>query len=403
MSLPIDAVLDALRSALQQNAQVILKAPPGAGKSTQLPLSLVTHPCFDGRIILLEPRRLAARNIAYYLAAQLGESVGERIGFRVRGESKVSAQTRLEIVTEGVLTRMLQRDPELSGVSLVIFDEYHERSLHADTALAFCLESQMALRDDLHLLVMSATLDQQALQDLLPDAAYIESQGRCFAVDIHYRPLSAQQYLDEALERAVLFASQNYQGSILVFLPGTGEIKRLQQRLEASLDRQIAICPLYGQLDAKAQQAAIAPAPSNQRKVVLATNIAETSLTIEGIEVVIDSGLERRAHWDAKSGISQLKTVSIAQSSAEQRAGRAGRLMPGHCIRLYSESHLQQQAKVPMPEILRSDLSQLALELAQWGCSDASELSWLTQPPAAHLSQAQKQLQQLGALTHTCS
>ncbi|OEF24618.1 ATP-dependent helicase HrpB [Vibrio rumoiensis 1S-45] len=400
-----------LLSAIDSHQQVILKAAPGAGKSTYLPLQILQsltalHPMKNGqsgqgKIIMMEPRRLAARNIAYYLAKQLGEQVGETVGFRIRGESKVSAQTRLEIVTEGVMTRMIQSDPELTGVDLVIFDEFHERSIHADTALAFCLEIQQALRDDLTLLVMSATLDQEALCGLLPQAHYVESQGRGFPIEYHYTPLQANQYIVSRLAQVIPQWMQDEDGSMLVFLPGVGDIKQLHRRLTEEstvLSHNVDVCPLYGQLDNKAQQMAIAPAQPGRRKIVLATNIAETSLTIEGIRMVVDSGLERTAIFDPKTGITRLQQGMIAQSSAEQRAGRAGRLEAGLCIRMYSEEHLKRQPLVPQAEILRSDLTSLQMELLQWGAQQADELSWLDLPPAPHLQQAKQLLTELGLL-----
>ncbi|MGF1692871.1 ATP-dependent helicase HrpB [Photobacterium kagoshimensis] len=395
--LPIDAVIPDLLRQLTTHSQLILKAPPGAGKSTRLPLMLLKEAAVDGKIVMLEPRRLAARNIASFLAGQLGEKVGQTIGLRVRGETNVSAATRLEIVTEGVMTRMLQHDPELNGISLLIFDEFHERSIHADTALALALEVQEALRDDLQLLVMSATLDEQALTTLLPQASYTESLGRCFPVEYRYQAIADDRDWLGGVEREVSRLLQQETGSMLVFLPGAGEIKRLAERLTSSVTADTIICPLFGQLNPKQQQQAIQPALKGQRKVVLATNIAETSLTIEGVRLVVDAGLERIAHWDPKTGISRLEKVRIAQSSAEQRAGRAGRLEPGVCLRLYSEEALYRQPATPQPEILRADLTALAMELAQWGCQDATDLHWLDIPPAINLRQSQLLLQQLGA------
>lgn len=392
--LPIERVITSLIEGLRHHSQIILKASTGAGKSTYLPLMLLKENVIEGKIIMLEPRRLAARNIANYLASQLGESVGEQVGFRVRGETKVSANTRLEIVTEGVMTRMIQSDPELSGVGLLIFDEYHERSLHADTSLAFALEVQEALRDDLKLLVMSATLDQEALQGLLPNAVYLESDGRLFPVETSYVPLKANQRIVEAAESAIRRTLINEPGSMLVFLSGVGEIKQLEERL-SDLPSNIVIAPLYGQLDPKKQQEALKPALKGQRKVVLSTNVAETSLTIEGIRIVIDSGYERKATFDTKTGITKLEQKRIAQSSAEQRKGRAGRLEPGICIRLYSESQYLQQALIQTPEIESSDLSSLILELSTWGVSNPLDLQWLTPPPNANIQQARSLLCQL--------
>ncbi|MBW3694163.1 ATP-dependent helicase HrpB [Vibrio sp. T187] len=395
--LPIEAVMPELLSGVRQHSQLILKAAPGAGKSTFFPLQLVKANLFTGKIVMLEPRRLAARNIARYLAKQLGEEVGESIGYRVRGEVKVSSKTRLEIVTEGIMTRMIQSDPELEGVDLIIFDEFHERSIHADTALAFSLEIQEALRDDLKIVVMSATLDQQALQSLLPDADYVESTGRCYPVEYRYQPLSVNEYLAPKVVRQIENLMSNESGSLLAFLPGVAAIKQVEQQL-TNLSSDIEVCPLYGQLSFSQQQKAISPAPVGKRKVVLATNIAETSLTIEGIRLVVDCGLERVAKFDLKTGITKLEQVKIAQSSAEQRAGRAGRLEAGVCVRLYSETQLQQQPYVPEPEILNSDLSALAGELAQWGTADASDLLWLDLPPQVAMKQAQQLLTSLGML-----
>ncbi|RJX74504.1 ATP-dependent helicase HrpB [Vibrio sinensis] len=397
--LPIEDVLPELFSALEDASQVILKAPPGAGKSTHFPLQLLLSKSYRGKIIMLEPRRLAARNIARYLAQQLGEEVGQRVGYRVRGETKVSDKTQLEIVTEGIMTRLIQSDPELSGIDLVIFDEFHERSIHADTALAFCLEIQDAFRDDLKIVVMSATLDRSALIGLLPEAQYIESLGRCFPVEYRYAPLKANQRLTDAMARQIQSLMEQESGSLLAFLPGVAAIKQVQERLETE-SLGFDVCPLYGQLSFAQQQAAIQPAGirsdgTERRKVVLATNIAETSLTIEGIRIVVDSGLERVAKFDLKSGVTKLEQLRIAQSSAEQRAGRAGRIEAGICVRLYSESQLKQQPAVPQAEILHTDLSGLALELAQWGAVNVDDLKWLDVPPQSALNQARSLLVQL--------
>lgn len=396
--LPIVSVLPALFAAIDSHASVILQAPPGAGKSTLLPLELVRQNRLPGRIIMLEPRRLAARNIAGFLARQLGEPVGERIGLRVRGESRTSARTRLEIVTEGVLTRMLQQDPELAGVSLVIFDEFHERSLHADTALAFAIESQQGLRDDLKLLIMSATLDGMALEALLPGAPVIRSEGRGFPIDYHYRPINRQQWLEPQVGAVVLEALASHVGSALVFLPGQGEIERLALWLEGRLPDDVRLAPLYGRLDMAAQQAAIEPAPAGHRKLVLTTNVAETSLTIEGIHMVIDSGLERRASFDLKSGVTRLETRQIARASATQRAGRAGRLGPGVCYRIWSGEVQERLAEQSPPDILTQELTGLLLDAAQWGAKVES-LPLLDMPPAAAVASAQRLLVSLGAMT----
>ncbi|HBN6196608.1 ATP-dependent helicase HrpB [Vibrio parahaemolyticus] len=396
--LPIEAVMPQLLTAVKHQHQVILKAAPGAGKSTYFPLQLIQNQVVTGKVIMLEPRRLAARNIARYLAEQLGEQVGQRVGYRVRGETKVSASTQLEIVTEGVMTRMIQNDPELDGVDLLIFDEFHERSIHADTALALSLEVQEALRDDLKLVVMSATLDQEALQSLLPEACYIESEGRSFAVETRYVPLTANDHLSTVMAKNIESLMNKESGSLLAFLPGVAAIKQVQERL-SHLPDDVEVCPLYGQLSFTEQQKAISPAEKGKRKVVLATNIAETSLTIEGIRLVVDSGLERVARFDLKNGLTRLEQTRIAQSSAIQRAGRAGRIEEGICVRLYSESQLKQQPQVPQPEILHSDLASLVMELAFWGTTDIHELKWLDIPSAAALRQAKQLLFSLGLIT----
>ncbi len=396
--LPIEAVMPQLLAAVKNQHQVILKAAPGAGKSTYFPLQLIKHQLVTGKIIMLEPRRLAARNIARYLSEQLGEQVGQSVGYRVRGETKVSAATQLEIVTEGIMTRMIQNDPELDGVDLLIFDEFHERSIHADTALAFSLEVQEALRDDLKLVVMSATLDQDALQALLPEASFIQSEGRSFDVETRYAPLAVNDHLPVVVAKTIESLINKESGSLLAFLPGVSAIKQVEERL-SHLPAEVEVCPLYGQLSFAEQQKAISPALKGKRKVVLATNIAETSLTIEGIRLVVDSGLERIARFDLKNGLTRLEQVRIAQSSAIQRLGRAGRIEEGICVRLYSESQFKQQPTVPQPEILHSDLASLVMELAFWGASDIQDLKWLNIPSQAALSQAKQLLVSLGLLT----
>lgn len=397
--LPALAVLPALQAALSAGQPVILQAPPGAGKSTALPLALLQSDTVSGRIIMLEPRRLAARNIARYLAQQLGEEVGQQIGYRVRGESRVSAATRLEIVTEGILTRMLQADPELPGVSLLIFDEYHERSLHADLALALSIESRSALRPDLRLLVMSATLDGLDFSTLLPDAVLLHSAGRAYPITHHYRPGNRQQPLVPQCGAVVLEALQSESGSLLVFLPGAGEIERLAQWLQERLadSPEVRVAPLHGRLPFAEQQKAILPAPAGQRKIVLATNVAETSLTIEGIRVVVDSGLERRVRFDVNSGIERLELKQIANASATQRSGRAGRLGPGVCYRLWSAEQQDRLDEQSPPDIRVVELSSLLLEAALWGC-EPEGLPLLELPPAANLLAGRRLLQQLEAL-----
>nr|WP_211095638.1 ATP-dependent helicase HrpB [Hafnia alvei] len=385
-------------AALQSSAQVLLNAPTGAGKSTWLPLQLLKAGWLNGKIIMLEPRRLAARSVAHRLAQQLGENVGQTVGYRMRAETKVSAQTRLEVVTEGILTRMLQQDPELSGVSLVILDEFHERSLQADLALALLLDVQEGLRDDLRLLIMSATLDDARLTHLLPDVPVIRSEGRSFPVVRSYMPVSAHERLDQSASHAALNLLRQELGSLLLFLPGVGEIKRTAELLEQRVDANTDICPLYGALPLAEQQKAIDPSPAGRRKVVLATNIAETSLTIDGIRLVIDSTLERVSQFDVRSGLTKLVTQRTSQASMTQRAGRAGRLEPGICWHLMAAEQAERTAEYSEAEILHSDLSGLWLNLLQWGCHDVSQLKWLDTPPSAAISAAQRLLFQLGAI-----
>ncbi len=396
--LPVSEVLPALLAALAQSPQVLLAAPTGAGKSTWLPLQLLQQAQLSGQIIMLEPRRLAARNVAQRLAEQLGEQPGGTVGYRLRGENCSSAATRLLVVTEGILTRMLQRDPLLEGVSLVILDEFHERSLQADLALALLLDVQQGLRDDLKILLMSATLDNQQLRKLLPDAPFIASQGRSFPVIRRYASLNPQQRFEEAVAREVAQLLRDEPGSLLLFLPGVGEIERVKRELASRVSDEVDLSPLYGALSLEAQRRAILPAAPGRRKVVLATNIAETSLTIEGIRLVMDSALERAAQFDVRSGVTRLLTQRISQASMTQRAGRAGRLAPGICLHLLPQEQALRAAAQSEPEILTSDLASLQLDLLQWGCQDAAQLQWLDSPPARSLQAARQQLQRLGAL-----
>ncbi|MDM3253571.1 ATP-dependent helicase HrpB [Citrobacter sp. Cf077] len=397
-SLPVAAVVPELLTALDASPQVLLTAPTGAGKSTRLPLRLLEHGGIKGRIILLEPRRLAARNVAQRLAELLNEKPGETVGYRMRAQSCVGSQTRLEVVTEGVLTRMIQRDPELTGVGLVILDEFHERSLQADLALALLLDVQQGLRDDLKLLIMSATLDNGRLQQLLPDAPMIISEGRTFPVERRYQPLAAHLRFDEAVAIATAELLRHESGSLLLFLPGVGEILRVQEQLATRVGGDVVLCPLYGALTLAEQRQAILPAPQGKRKVVLATNIAETSLTIEGIRLVVDCAQERVARYDARTGLTRLITQRISQASMTQRAGRAGRLEPGICLHLLAKEQAERAAAQGEPEILQSDLSGLLMELLQWGCTDPEQLNWLDTPPAINLQAAKRLLQMLGAL-----
>lgn len=397
-SLPVAAIVPELLTALDASPQVLLTAPTGAGKSTWLPLQLLAHQGISGRIILLEPRRLAARNVAQRLAESLNEKPGETVGYRMRAQSCVGPQTRLEVVTEGVLTRMIQRDPELQGVGLVILDEFHERSLQADLALALLLDVQQGLRDDLKLLIMSATLDNGRLQQLLPDAPTLVSEGRAFPVERRYQPLATHLRFDEAVAIATAELLRNESGSLLLFLPGVGEIQRVQEQLAGRVGSDILLCPLYGALTLAEQRLAILPAPQGKRKVVLATNIAETSLTIEGIRLVVDCAQERVARYDARTGLTRLITQRISQASMTQRAGRAGRLEPGICLHLLAKEQAERAAAQGEPEILQSDLSGLLMELLQWGCTDPAQLNWLDTPPAINLQAAKRLLQMLGAL-----
>ena len=397
-SLPVAVVLPELLAALEHAPQVLLSAPTGAGKSTWLPLQILREGSISGKIILLEPRRLAARNVAQRLAELLDEKPGETVGYRMRAETCVGPSTRLEVVTEGILTRMLQNDPELNGVGLVILDEFHERSLQADLALALLLDVQQGLRDDLRLLIMSATLDNERLRQTLPDAPMIASEGRAFPVERRYQPLPAHQRFDEAVAIATAELLRQEPGSLLLFLPGAGEIQRVQEQLASRVNSDVMLCPLYGALPLADQRKAILPAPAGQRKVVLATNIAETSLTIEGIRLVVDSTQERVASFDPRTGLTRLLTQRISQASMVQRAGRAGRLEPGICLHLTSAEQAERAALQSTPEILQRDLSGLVMDLMQWGCPDPDQLTWLNPPPVVNLSAARSLLTQLGAL-----
>lgn len=398
-TLPVESVIKELQSSLQTAAQVILQAPPGAGKSTFLPLLMIKEKWFSGKIIMLEPRRLAAKNIAFYLSYLLVEPVGQTIGYRMRGENRTSKNTRLEIVTEGILTRLLQNDPELTGFDLIIFDEFHERNLQGDLGLALALDCQSALREDLKLLIMSATLDNDELQKKLPEASFISSFGRSYPIDFFYQPFNNKQNVVTDLVKLTLRAYHAQSGNILLFVAGIKEIKQcciLLNEHFSKLAEQVLIAPLYGALDIKEQQKAISFCSENSRKIVIATNIAETSLTIEGITVVVDSGFERVMNYQSRSGVGKLQTQRISIASATQRAGRAGRLKAGFCYRLWSaDTPLNKQS---LPEIQRSDLTSLLLEILNWGVSCADELAFITQPPAQHLQAALFLLQLFNAV-----
>ena len=403
LSLPIDSLLPDLQRTLATHTRAVLQAAPGAGKTTRAPLALLDAPWLDGKkIVMLEPRRLAARAAARFMARSLGEQVGETVGYRVHLDNRVGKATRIEVVTEGILARMLQHDPSLASVGLVIFDEFHERSLAADLGLALCLDSQSALCEDLRLLIMSATLDGAAVAQWLGAAPLLVSEGRSYPVTVHYHPARVAYSRDRRafsveVAQRVQAVLREEGGSLLVFLPGAGEIRQVEGLLQAAdLDASVLLAPLYGQLSAQAQDAAIEPVQENRRKVVLATAIAETSLTIEGIRVVVDAGLMRMLRFDPNTGLSRLETRAVSQAAAEQRCGRAGRLQAGVCFRMWgAQQPLLAQAQ---PEIMAADLTPLVLELAQWGVRDVTQLRWLDQPPAAHIAQATSLLQQLGAL-----
>ena len=396
-SLPIDPLLPDIRARLLTDNALVVQAPPGAGKTTRVPLALLDEPWLKGfKIVMLEPRRLAARTAARHMASELGEGVGATVGYRVRMDTRVGPKTRLEIVTEGVLTRLIQGDPALSAYGAVIFDEFHERSLQADLALALCLEARSAFRAGLKLIVMSATLDAAPVAQLMGGAAVLTSEGRMYPVETRYLPGREREQLLPQVQLAVAQALAEESGSLLVFLPGVGEIRRLEQRLRERVDADVLIAPLYGDLDNTTQDRAIEPPPPGKRKVVLATSIAETSLTIEGIRVVVDAGRMRVPRFDPVSGMSRLATVRVSRASADQRRGRAGRLEPGVCYRLWRES--EQLAPANTPEILAADLAGLVLELASWGATKAGDLRWLDAPPEAAYSQARELLGELGAL-----
>ena len=410
--LPIHDVLPEIQNTLKLHNRVVLQAPPGAGKTTAVPIALLDQPWLQGKqIIILEPRRLAARNAASRMAFLLNEKVGETVGYQIRQDKCYSQKTRILVLTEGILTRKLQADAELENTALVIFDEFHERSIHADLSLALCLQSQQILRADLKVLVMSATLNTESISSLLSNAPVISSEGRSFAVDIHYanklikqaeKKQNRQLEFISALFNSVKHVIQNHQGNCLVFLPGVKEINQLcsqiKQYIKTENIQNILVAPLHGNLPRQEQDQAIASPAADKRKIVLATNIAETSLTIEGISCVIDSGLERVAGYNPASGMNSLKTQFISQDSAEQRSGRAGRLSAGTCYRLWTTQQQQRLIKQALAEILHSDLSNLVLELANWGIQQVDELQWLDTPPASAMTQATTLLQQLNAL-----
>ena len=399
IDLPVKEIIPEVLQNLQKENTLIINAPAGAGKSTLIPLAFLDEPWVQGKkILMLEPRRLAAKAIASRMAYFLGEAVGETVGYRIRFENRTSKRTRIEVLTEGILTRMLQSDNELKDVAMVIFDEFHERSIHADVALALCRESQLVLRPDLKVLVMSATLDMPQLTQLLACKA-VTSDGRLFHVDINYEGDTDEMMIAAQCARVVIKAVKANKGDALVFLPGQGEILKTQEILQKEL-KGFAIMPLYGSMPMNRQHAALFPHKGGKRKVVLATSIAETSLTIEGVTIVVDSGFGRTSKFDPKSGLSRLTTVQISKDSADQRAGRAGRLSPGVCYRMWSKTTHSRLAPHLIPEILETDLASLMLDMAKWGVIDIAQLTWLTPPPKGAVSQASQTLHELSALEH---
>ena len=396
-ALPVDEALPRLKQALAGGNAAVLVAPPGAGKTTRVPLALLDAPWLAGqKIVMQEPRRLAARAAARRMAATLGETVGETVGYRVRLDTKVGPRTRIEVVTDGLFLRLLQDDPSLDGIGCVIFDELHERGLETDLSFALVREAQTALREDLRVIAMSATLDPGPVAQRLGGAPVIESAGRLFPVDTRYLDRESAGRIEDAVASTVRRAFAEESGSALVFLPGVGEIRRVEERLR-DLGADVDVAPLYGDLSPADQDRAIAPSPAGRRKVVLATSIAETSLTIEGVRIVVDGGLMRMPRFSPRSGMTRLETVRVSQASADQRRGRAGRLEPGTCYRLWTEAAQRGLLPFTPPEILDADLASLALELALWGASDTT-LPWLTPPPVAALATARALLLDLGAL-----
>lgn len=399
--LPIDSLLPALKETLRLRNTAVLVAAPGAGKTTRIPLALMNEPWLmaQKRIVMVEPRRLAARSAARYMASILGQQTGETVGYRVKRDTSVGANTQIEVITEGILTRMIQADPELSSIGLVIFDEFHERSLHADLGLALCLQTQALFREDLRILVMSATLAAEPVALLLNDAPILRSEGLAYPIETHYLKRRTEGRIEQAVAKIVLQALDEEQGDLMVFLPGVGEIRRVETQLNGfNLAKEIQIYPLHGTLSQEAQDRAIASSIKGERKIVLTTSIAETSLTVEGVRVVIDCGLMRIPRFSPRTGMSHLETVPVSKVSADQRRGRAGRLGPGVCYRLWTEQDDHRLPLQGIPEILEADLAPLALELAAWGVSSPQELQWLDLPPKGAYQQATDLLKQLGAL-----
>lgn len=397
VDLPVVDIISEVQKQLGNKNSLVVNAPPGAGKSTLLPLALINEPWLEGnKILMLEPRRLAARTIAERMSYFLDESVGQTVGYRIRFENRTSEHTKIEVLTEGILTRMIQSDNALEGIGLVIFDEFHERSIHADVALALCREAQQVLRPDLRIMIMSATLNMPQLTSLL-NAPAVVSKGRQYPVDIHYAGDIDEALMADLTARTIISATKKHDGDVLVFLPGQKEIHNAADILNSEL-RGFAIHNLYGALPQRQQMAAILPDKNGRRKIVLATSIAETSLTIEGIKIVVDSGYGRTSKFDPNSGLSRLETVHISRDSADQRAGRAGRLSPGVCYRMWSKVTHQRLTEHMIPEIMEADLALLVLDMSQWGIVDIQQMTWLTPPPKGPLMQAKDLLHQLDAM-----
>ena len=400
---PIENILPRLLETFQHSNNIVLSAPPGAGKTTQVPIALLaTEWMAQKKLIMLEPRRLAARRAAEYMAAHLGEKVGQTVGYRIRGEAVISKHTRVEVVTEGILSRLLQHEPELPNVAVVIFDEFHERSIHADLGLAMTLDVQEHLRPDIRILVMSATLDGLAIAKLLGDAPMIEGKGQSFPVATHYARFTSEKSVEARIVDTIVRALDEQEGDLLVFLPGRREMRRVENLLwEKHISEDVLVHSLYGNAPYQHQSAALSPAPPGKRKVILSTSVAETSLTIDGVCVVIDSGLARISQFDVRRGMFGLLTVPVSKAVADQRRGRAGRQQPGVCYRLWMETEHEMLSNYPQPEIKTADLAPLTLDLAQWGTPDGANLRFLDPPPAAHLAQAHTLLRSLGAADQT--
>jgi ATP-dependent helicase HrpB len=399
-NLPIDNVLSELERAFDSTTNLVLSAPPGAGKTTHVPIALLSSEWLVGKkIIMLEPRRLAARRAAEFMSAQLDEKTGKTVGYRIRGESVACKDTRIEVVTEGILTRLLQQEPELPDIGLIIFDEFHERSIHADLGLALALDVQKHLRNDLHLLVMSATLDGVTIAQLLDNAKIVESLGQSYTVTTHNAKFTSEKPVEVRLVDTLLRALDEQQGDVLIFLPGRREIRRVENLLwKKRLPEDVIVHSLYGDASYQQQSAALSPAPSGKRKVILSTSIAETSLTIDGVCVVIDSGLARTARFDVRRGMSGLVTIPVSKAVADQRRGRAGRQQPGVCYRLWTAAEHEMLPDYPIPEIKTADLASLALDFALWGTPNGENLRFLDPPPTPHLLQAQSLLKDIGAV-----